>query len=636
MNWRYVDFTNIGGDQGIDQSTIIPALDNSDGIALRPCINIADQAFLMEAYFERFDESNMVYGTAVPMTILPVLSSDRYISSPLEYSKYMRVHNKLDSYSNSQSPKQEVWVDRNTVIKILNDFGQDWLYVDDNNTSYEWFDFKHDITIDGAQYKGMCNLYDSTQLNGVLSGYPMIQFLDYPSIDKDFRSLYYRLSKLDTRMIYSSYDTSRWPQQWVHSNPSVNSKTGTGILYSWKKIKHAENEYRTDIAYHSKQSTNDKVAFYPYAFDSTKFSDCYILLTYGSSIRIEYDGGSTQETILPLVNHFGQRASGRPPIISESDFSESYLNPYYVRYAFVRDTVLGGPLKTFLNRYATQPPYNLIVDRDMDWNYPQQVDLTALHYDAGPAYGGLKEVTSVELTVYLTKCHLILFKDLRVDLKQYYQNVSPIPSDYTEISSATFNGPNKRNYLDTDLSWSESYTYEMEATLLDPNVKLQTDPKYYCGAFFSINDVDYNLDWIFDVWFYGTDCDLNGYYSAGTVYSENFQYEDIVGKPMKITYGNKTFNYDIDGYTGTFSFELEPVPTVDPEKKIIFGTWSEIDIDWIALYYDVKSFKVKNANDQLIADMRPVKRNSDNKVGFYDVVRGRFFTATGDDLDEGT
>lgn len=91
MNTKYIDTTKVGN---IDFDNIIPALDKKAGDnELRPILNIADPAMLVEATFERFDESTTV--KPLPLGPLPMNDRDKIISYAIDNTAISHIQSKV-------------------------------------------------------------------------------------------------------------------------------------------------------------------------------------------------------------------------------------------------------------------------------------------------------------------------------------------------------------------------------------------------------------------------------------------------------------------------------------------------------------------------------------------------------------
>ena len=151
---------------------------------------------------------------------------------------------------------------------------------------------------------------------------------------------------------------------------------------------------------------------------------------------------------------------------------------------------------------------------------------------------------------------------------------------------------------------------------------------------------------------YGTDGYKNGV-DTGVVFAiaDRLEFKisssDTYNNMMLITTGRitapfLTINKDKPLFSGFTTFELIPsnvkmpdiadgnehefqvIYTLNSNDTIRFGSWTDINysrnIEW---YY----FKIYKGNE-LIANFIPCYRKSDNKVGFYDSVSGKFHEGT--------
>lgn len=223
MNTKYIDTTKVGN---IDFDNIIPALDKKAGNnELRPILNIADPAMLVESTFERFDESTTV--KPLPLGLFPMTDRDKIISYAIDNTAISHVQSKVISAMENDN---NVWAKWKNIEK--SPFVQNSPYV--ANSPINWQYVLKDHTLEGRNYKGLLNLREDNQrFVSVGTGMPLVQFVGEPDKSNGIRATYIGLSNMQTR--FFSWELSfEGETEYQHSNPDYPFADDLeGHLFAW-------------------------------------------------------------------------------------------------------------------------------------------------------------------------------------------------------------------------------------------------------------------------------------------------------------------------------------------------------------------------------------------------------------------
>lgn len=184
-----------------------------------------------------------------------------------------------------------------------------------------------------------------------------------------------------------------------------------------------------------------------------------------------------------------------------------------------------------------------------------------------------------------------------------------IPSEYTELDSLTGDG---NAYIDTGLVPDDSFGYKISHS--SPNVSSATTIMFGCRDKISTD----SRCW----WGYTANASAqfgwgNYYLTSGYVYSANTFYE------VSCNFKNERCGR-VDGTILLSS--LEKLPTIT-KSFLLFA----LNAGGIVQYINDSTVKsaVFTRGTDIIMDLVPVKRKSDNELGMYDRVSQRFFTNSG-------